>query len=114
MTYDRQARLFRVLMHPTRLAILDILRGGEQCVCHLEAVLAQRQAYISQQLMVLREAGLIQDRREGLRVYYRVTDASVFRVLEAARACTGDAGLAAAVQPAACACPKCNPAAVAV
>ena len=90
MSYDLQARLFRVLMHPTRLAILDSLRGGEQCVCHLEAVLGQRQAYISQQLMVLREAGLIQDRREGLRVYYRVTEPGVFRVLEAGRAFTGE------------------------
>jgi len=107
MNYDRQARLFRVLMHPTRLAILDTLRGGEQCVCHLEAVLAQRQAYISQQLMVLRQAGLIQDRREGLRVYYRVTDGSVFRVLEAARVCTGETAMTAH-EPAACICPKCS------
>jgi len=112
MSHDRQAKLFRVLMHPTRLAILEILRGGEQCVCHLEAVLGQRQAYISQQLMVLREAGLIQDRREGLRVYYRVTDASVYRVLEAARVCTGEGGTAER-ELAACDCPKCNPAAVA-
>ena len=60
--YDLQVQLFKVLGHPARLAILEILREGEQCVCHMETYLGQRQAYISQQLSVLREAGLITDR----------------------------------------------------
>ncbi|MEW6406696.1 MAG: permease [Chloroflexota bacterium] len=46
-----------ILMHPARLGILDLLREGEACVCHMEAVFGYRQAYISQQLMVLRDAG---------------------------------------------------------
>ncbi len=45
------ANIIKTLMHPTRLSILEILRDGEQCVCHIEAVLGQRQAYISQHLM---------------------------------------------------------------
>jgi ArsR family transcriptional regulator len=69
---------------PARLAILDVLREGEACVCHLEAALGFRQAYISQQLMVLREAGLVQDRREGLNVFYQVTEPRVRAVMEAA------------------------------
>ncbi len=70
--YQTQAQFFKILTHPTRLAILDVLRDGEQCVCHLEAVLALRQAYISQHLMVLRESGLVADRRDGWNIYYRV------------------------------------------
>ncbi|MGZ7212499.1 ArsR/SmtB family transcription factor, partial [Streptococcus pyogenes] len=58
-TYRKQAQFFKILMHPTRLAILDILRGGEQCVCHMEAYLGLRQAHISQHLMALREVGLV-------------------------------------------------------
>jgi DNA-binding transcriptional ArsR family regulator len=105
--------LFRALMHPIRLAILDLLRQGEQCVCHLEAYLGKRQAYISQQLMVLREAGLIIDERDGLNVYYHVRDPRVFVLLDTARAMQGiDPGSQRPSLPAdACPCPKCAPAA---
>lgn len=87
--YHNSAKLFKALMHPVRLEILDILRDGEHCVCHLEAALGQRQAYISQQLSVLREVGLVQDRRDGWNVHYRVTQPQVFALLDAALAMTG-------------------------
>lgn len=83
-TYDDSAKLFKALMHPARLEILDILRDGEACVCHIEAALGQRQSYISQQLSVLREAGLVQDRRDGWNVHYRVTKPQVFALLDVA------------------------------
>jgi DNA-binding transcriptional ArsR family regulator len=51
-------------MHPARLAILNTLRGGAACVCHLEAHLVYRQAYLSQQLAALRAASLVRDRCE--------------------------------------------------
>ncbi len=76
--------LFRVLAHPARLAILEELRAGEQCVCHLEAALGFRQAYLSQQLGVLRAAGLVEDRRDGWNIFYRVSAPQVYDVLQAA------------------------------
>jgi DNA-binding transcriptional ArsR family regulator len=79
--YDDLANVFKALAHPVRLQILDLLRGGELCVCHIEAALNKRQAYISQQLMALREAGLVESRREGLQVYYRNTDPRIDRLL---------------------------------
>jgi len=81
--YKKQAKLFKVLMHPVRLAILDILRDGEQCVCHMEAFLDLRQAYISQQLMVLRDANLVEDRRDGWNVFYHVTRPEIYDVIDA-------------------------------
>jgi len=85
-TKDSQlSGLFKALMHPARVSILDILRNGAQCVCHIEAHLGYRQAYISQQLAVLREAGLIQDTRDGLNVYYQITRPEVFAILDVAR-----------------------------
>lgn len=105
-----ESKLFKALMHPVRLAILDMLRDGEECVCHMEAALGHRQAYISQQLSVLRQAGLVQDRREGLNVYYWVTQPNVFVVLDAARVMA--ASSVKSSQPstrlATCPCPKCN------
>jgi ArsR family transcriptional regulator len=73
--YRQQADLIRALAHPTRLRILEILaESGECCVCHLTAVLKQRQPYVSQQLMVLRDKGLATDRKDGVMVYYRLAD----------------------------------------
>ena len=77
--YKSQSDLFKILAHPVRLSILEILREGEQCVCHMEAMLDLRQAYISQHLMVLREAGVLADRRDGWNIYYRVIKPEVSR-----------------------------------
>ncbi len=104
----KEIELFQVLVHPTRLAILDILRGGEQCVCHMEAILGQRQAYISQQLMVLRDAGLLQDRRDGVNVYYRVRRPLIYAVMDAARRMVGPRPQNPEVAPGTCTCPKCK------
>lgn len=79
-SYRREAKVFQALAHPVRLLILDVLGDEEECVCHLMAVTGLRQAYISQQLAVLRDAGLVVDRKDGLNVFYRVRDQ---RVLEA-------------------------------
>jgi ArsR family transcriptional regulator len=107
--FERQAAFIKLFTHPARLAILSVLRQDEACVCHLEAVLGMRQAYISQQLAVLREAGLIQDRREGWNVFYRVADPEIFEILDAAARVLGsgaDDGHLTAVDK--CPCPKCN------
>jgi DNA-binding transcriptional ArsR family regulator len=74
--------LLKALSHPARLEIARILRQGEACVCHLEAHLGYRQAYISQQIMVLRKAGLVLERRKGAYVFYRLSDPRVSRLLE--------------------------------
>lgn len=107
---EREARLFRALMHPARLTILEALRGGEQCVCHLEARLSYRQAYLSQQLAVLREAGLVRDHREGSNVYYWVAQPDVFTLLDTARAMVGGTPAPAALPTrlADCPCPRCT------
>lgn len=80
--YHQAAQLFRLLAHPARLRILDELRRGEACVCHLQAVLDRPQPYISQQLRVLREAGVIKGRKRGLFTYYWLVDSRVRRLLD--------------------------------
>lgn len=113
--YHSQTQLYKILVHPTRLAILDVLREGEQCVCHMEAVLGLRQAHISQHLMVLREAGLVTDRRDGWNIFYQVVQPKIFAVIDAMNAFSGapEGAAAAGAIPASrkkhCPCPKCNP-----
>ena len=106
--YRQPSQVLRAIAHPARLRLLYALRDGEECVCHLTALLHQRQAYVSQQLMFLRQAGLIEDRKDGLRVYYRVKDPRVFAILDAANALAGVKNIAAETPIlATCPCPKC-------
>lgn len=115
----RQVQIFKALGHPARLAILAVLRDGEECVCHLEAALGYRQAYISQQLAVLREAGLVEDRREGWNIFYRVSEPAIYEVIAAICHLAGETGVTGSRSSGrgkaglACPCPKCNPVAYA-
>jgi DNA-binding transcriptional ArsR family regulator len=81
-SYDAHAGKLKAMGHPVRLQILDMLRRGETCVCHIERALEKRQAYISQQLMALRDAGLVGARKDGLQVYYRLTDQRMAEMLD--------------------------------
>jgi ArsR family transcriptional regulator len=69
---SRAVQLFHALSDETRLEILDHLKEGEQCVCDLTDALKSAQSRLSFQLKVLKEAGLIEDRREGRWIYYSV------------------------------------------
>ena len=108
--YQSQTQYFKALMHPTRMAILDALREGEQCVCHMEAMLKLRQAYISQHLKILKDAGIVSDRRDGWNIYYHVARPEIFEVLDSTTALTGQpVAIPHAHSKAECPCPKCHP-----
>jgi ArsR family transcriptional regulator len=104
---------------PQRIAILLAIGKGEACVCHLEAALGWRQAYISQHLMALRKADILQDRREGRYVYYRLKTASYLNlILDSAQlsglsAETVSAVINTQIYPS-CECPQCVPAVIPV
>ena len=66
----RAARLFHSLSDETRLSILECLRSRERCVCELTDDLDAAQSRLSFHLRVLKEAGLVTDRREGRWMYY--------------------------------------------
>jgi len=65
-------KLFKALGDPTRLRIVKLLEGGELCVCQLTAALRMGQSRISRHLSILKQAGLIEDRRAGKWVHYRL------------------------------------------
>jgi DNA-binding transcriptional ArsR family regulator len=101
--YQQPADLFHLLSHPVRLHILDELRRDEACVCHLQTVLERPQAYVSQQLRVLREAGIVADRKDGLLVYYRLADQQVEQMLEDVLGPAGER-----TRSPECSCPRCQ------
>jgi ArsR family transcriptional regulator, arsenate/arsenite/antimonite-responsive transcriptional repressor len=103
-----------VIASPQRIAILLAIGKGEACVCHLETALGWRQAYISQHLMALRKANILQDRREGRYVYYRLKNASLLDLITASASLSGLAAESVSalinvqVYPS-CECPQCSP-----
>jgi ArsR family transcriptional regulator len=103
---------FQVLSVPPRLDILLAIgasQAGEACVCHLEAAFGYRQAFISQHLMVLREANLLTSRREGRFIFYRLTDPRILNLLALAGELLGQPVEARPLQLFSCECPNCAP-----
>jgi len=108
---EQLAAIFKALAHPIRIAILDLLRYGDECVCHMEAILGKRQAYISQQLAILRAAQIITDQRDGMNIFYRVVRPEIYPLLDAARVVCGVPMVVQTVRlrRESCPCPKCSP-----
>ena len=104
---------------PQRIAILLAIGQGEACVCHLESVLGWRQAYISQHLMALRKADILEDRRDGRYVYYRLKNTSYLDLITSSAEVCGLSTetvfelINAQTYPS-CACPHCVPALIPV
>ena len=99
---------------PQRISILLAIGTGEACVCHLETALGLRQAYISQHLMALRKADILQDRREGRYIFYRLKDASLLDLITVSARLSGLSAESVStlintqVNPS-CECPQCSP-----
>jgi DNA-binding transcriptional ArsR family regulator len=80
-----KAAFFKALSHPVRLKILDLLRKGEMNVNELQSHLEIEPSSVSQQLAVLRSRNIVDARKAGTSVYYRVRDPQVFELLDVAR-----------------------------
>ncbi len=107
------ASLLETISPLTRLQILLAIGTGEVCVCHLEAALGLRQAYISQHLMALRKADILLDRREGRYIFYRLKDPSLLDLITASAVLSGipvkDVSSLINKKSTACQCPHCAP-----
>lgn len=88
----RNLALFHAaLSDPTRLRLLSLMKNGEVCVCYLQEVLKTNQPKISRHLAYLKRAGLVEARRDGRWMHYRLkkTDGSLDRILSQTLACLG-------------------------
>ena len=80
-----KAELFKALAHPTRIRILELLRAGEMTVTELQIRLNVESSSVSQQLGVLRGKNIVDGRRDGTSVYYRIREPRVSALLDLAR-----------------------------
>ena len=83
--YVLKAEFFRTLGHPARVRLLQALREGEQTVGALQSAIDLDSGGTSQHLAALRKQGLVEGRREGTSVYYRVKDTRILELLELAK-----------------------------
>lgn len=70
--YEARARVAKALAHPSRLLMLDALAEGDKCVCELTELVGSEQSTVSKHLAVLKQVGIVEDRKEGVMTYYRL------------------------------------------
>lgn len=81
-----RANVFKALAHPSRLLIVEQLALQERCVCELTEMIGADISTVSKHLSVLRGAGILQDEKRGLQVYYRLKMPCVLRFFD----CVGE------------------------
>lgn len=84
-SHIKASAIFHALSDPTRLEVINRLSAGEQCVCELTDAMQTGQSRLSFHLKVLKDAGLIQDRREGRWMYYALNEEAFEEVEEVIR-----------------------------
>ncbi|MBN1817801.1 MAG: winged helix-turn-helix transcriptional regulator [Sedimentisphaerales bacterium] len=70
--YARQADIFKAVAHPLRIAVMDFLRNGEQCVCDITRFVGSEQSNVSRHLSLMVAAGVLESRKQGLKVLYKI------------------------------------------
>jgi len=109
---EKISLLLHTLGQPVRIKILLAIGDDEACVCHLETLLGLRQAYISQHLMAMRNAGILTTRRDGRFIFYQLKNNQLFDLIKLAGKTVGineeqiDALFTHQPIPQCC-CPKC-------
>ena len=79
--FQENAKVFRALCDPKRLAILEQLRSGEKCACVLQEPMELTQSGLSYHMKILCESGIVQSRQEGKWTHYRLSQAGLERAM---------------------------------
>jgi len=85
--YEKQASIAKSIAHPVRVAVLDFVKNGEQCVCDIAEAVGTERSNLSKHLSVMVNAGVLAWRKEGLKVMYRVKTPRVVRLLGCLKDC---------------------------
>lgn len=112
-SFETLSQFLYLIGQPARIQILLVIGAQPACVCHLEAALGMRQAAISQHLMALRRAGLVETERDGRNIFYRLSKPAVLDLLQRAAQISGlDPEMlnVLTIRPVPdCDCPQCHP-----
>jgi len=87
IVYEKQAEIVKALAHPVRIAVIDYLKDGEQCVCDIAESIGSERSNVSRHLSVMVNAGLLQCRKDGLKMIYRLKTPCVVEFLQCITKC---------------------------
>ena len=87
MLYERQAEILKALAHPVRIAILDFLKDGEQCVCDIAKFAGSERSNVSRHLSVMVSCGILEYRKDGLKVIYSLKARCIMDFFECITVC---------------------------
>ena len=87
LVYEKQAEILKALAHPLRVAILDYLKDGEQCVCDIAKYVGSERSNISRHLAVMVSCGVLEYRKAGLKVIYKLKTKCVLDFLKCVTVC---------------------------
>jgi ArsR family transcriptional regulator len=87
MLFEKQAEIAKAIAHPLRIAILDFLKDGEKCVCDIAAQIGSEQSNVSRHLSVMVKAGVLECRKEGLKVIYKLKSPCILDCFSCITAC---------------------------
>jgi len=80
--YERRARVMKALASPARLRLIDQLKGGERCICELQPLFRQDKSTLSRHVAALRNAGIVRERRDGVRVYLSLATPCILNIFD--------------------------------
>jgi DNA-binding transcriptional ArsR family regulator len=72
LLFEKQAEVAKAIAHPLRIAIIDFLKDGQQCVCDIAEHIGSERSNVSRHLAVMVNAGVLEYRKEGLKVIYKL------------------------------------------
>ena len=84
--YKQKAMIIKAMAHPSRLLMIDALAEGEKCVCELQRLVGADMSTVSKHLSVMKNAGIVTDRKEGLQVFYRLRVPCILRFFDCVEA----------------------------
>ena len=87
LLFEKQAEIVKATAHPLRIAIVDFLKDGEQCVCDIAEYVGSERSNVSRHLSVMVSAGVLEYHKEGLRVIYKLKTPCILEFFSCVTAC---------------------------
>jgi DNA-binding transcriptional ArsR family regulator len=87
LLFEKQAEIAKAIAHPLRIAVVDFLKDGEQCVCDIAEYVGSERSNVSRHLSVMVNAGILEYRKEGLKVIYKLKTPCILDFFSCTTAC---------------------------
>ena len=87
LLFAKKAAIAKAMAHPVRVAVLEFVKDGEQCVCDIAEAVGTERSNLSKHLSLMTGAGVLTSRKEGLKVFYRIKTPCVLKFLDCLKDC---------------------------